>query len=54
MFVGVGVFVDVEVGVSVGVFVGVSVGIAISTVQVWLAAVGSLLPAASVAVIWKV
>ena len=50
--VGVDVFEGVAVGVSVGVSVGV--GIATSTVQVWIAGVGSLLPAVSVAVTWNV
>ena len=61
MRVGVGVLVGVEVGVdvTVGVFVGVEVGVSVgtgvptSTVQVCVAGVGSLLPARSVAVTWK-
>src|SRR6266511_5583533 len=37
-----------------GVGVAVGVGVTRSTTQVWMSGVGSLLPAASVAVTWKV
>jgi hypothetical protein len=60
VFVGVDVFVGEEVGVLVGVFVAVDVGVSvevgvlISAIHVRTAGVGSLLPAASVAVTWNV
>lgn len=50
--VGVGVLVGVLDGVNV--MVGVAVGAFESTTQVRLAGVGSMLPAASIALTWKV